>query len=199
MKRLVLALVFLSSVAYGQELKPGTYEQDLARGKAAMDKNRALARKHLAWAVDAQPNGREANFLLGQLDEKTEKWEAAEKHYAVCLAQASTDTIYLENHAWASLNCLYKHPNKPNPSFNDIDYLPLVVKDYDTLIAAGHTRNLLERATAYRLRASFSSLQDAATAKLFTAKALADVTEFEKQHGRTEASIELRQQLLALN
>jgi hypothetical protein len=133
-------------------------------------------------------------FAAGQAAEEAEHWEQAEASYAICLAQAPTDTTILKNHAYAAANSLDRHARKPD-SGGQPDYFPLVVKDYDALVATGRVRYLLDKALAYGTRAEAS---DPAEAAQLVKQALAAVAEYEKRSKPDTHSKEVQKALLAM-
>jgi hypothetical protein len=121
--------------------------------------------------------------------EEAEQWEKAEAEFAFCLAQAPADTALLQSHAYASVNSLLRRPNSTAP-----DYMALAVRDYDALIAAGKVRYLLQRATAYGLRAE--STTDQTEARRLLDKALQDVASYEAKLKPNDESRTTRRALL---
>ncbi len=133
-------------------------------------------------------------FAAGQAAEEVEHWEQAEASYAICLAQAPTDTTVLKNHAYAATNSLSRHARKPDGA-GQPDYLPLVVKDYDALVAAGRVRYLLDKALAYGTRAEAS---DPAEARVMAEKALAAVADYERRSKPDAHSAEVKKAIAAV-
>lgn len=135
-------------------------------------------------------------FAAGEAAEKIEHWEQAEASYAICLAQAPTDTTVIKSHAYAAANSLDRHARKPDVASGFPDYLPLAVKDYDALIAAGRARYLLDKATAYATRAEAS---DPAEAKVVIRQALDAISSYEKVSQPTSYTRQLRGALMVIN
>ncbi|MDJ0363588.1 hypothetical protein QMK33_00370 [Hymenobacter sp. H14-R3] len=133
-------------------------------------------------------------FAAGQAAEESEHWEQAEVSYAICLVQAPADTTALKNHAYAATNSLSRHTRKPDSAAQP-DYLPLAVKDYDALVAAGRVRYLLDKALAYGTRAEAS---DPAEATQLVSQALAAVGEYEQRGKPDVHSKEVRKALQAI-
>jgi hypothetical protein len=134
-------------------------------------------------------------FAAGQTAEEAEHWEQAEASYAICLAQAPTDTTVLKNHAYAATNSLVRHAGKPDGAPGQVDYLPLAVKDYDALVAIGRVRYLLDKAVAYGTRADASVKAERAT---LLEQALAAVREYEKRAKPDSDSRQVRGALLTV-
>lgn len=132
-------------------------------------------------------------FAAGQAAEAAEYWEQAEASYATCLALAPTDTTVLKNHAYAAANSLDRHARKPDTG--QPDYLPLVVKDYDALVAVGRARYLLDKAVAYATRAEVTASSERAP---LIDQAMVALSEYEKRSKPDSHSREVRDALLTI-
>lgn len=178
--------------------KPGTYDQDIAAAKKywQADPNRAI--KFARWALDAKPDGVEANKLLG--------YDAAVSQVHNFGANSQCLETYrrlmpADTAAWelATTYAVAKYETDFSKYNGSPANFAAAKNELTMLINAGRTRMaLLERARLYKLRTSrpmASGATEVEQEKEAAQFGLADVLAWEAKYGRTEESIRLRQAL----
>jgi hypothetical protein len=194
MKKLILSLgILLSSyMGYTQELKPASYEEDVAKASELLQKYEGdhIAYKHLMFALDVHPKGKEANLLMAKHLKYREHWEDASNYYTEYLNSEPNDTAALAEKGFVMLQLVHKAPNGKNKKTR-VYLFDEAKDDYTKLINAGNSKFLLYRGAIYEK----SWFYFPAKRIEYLEAGLKDIELYESIYERTEKSIDCRTKL----